>query len=405
MPTPSSPRVIAHVDMDAFFASIEQRDNPELQGKPVVVGGSRERGVVSAASYEARRYGVRSAMPMAEALRRCPHAVVLPGRMEAYATASRAVMEVFRSFTPLVEPLSLDEAFLDLTGTERLHGTPTDAAWAIKRAVRSATRLNCSVGIAPIKFVAKIASDWRKPNGLFEVKPGEVDAFLVPLPVERLWGVGKKSAAALHALGIRTLGDIRAWPARDFLKRFGAHGEHMLRLAWGEDSRAVETGTEAVSVGAEETFARDIGSAAELEVRLLETAERVGRRLRRAGVVGHTVTLKIKYADFKQITRARTFASPTDLTREIFDVARDLLLHKVDLARGPVRLAGIQVSHLLAVEDYQGDLFEAPDRRRQVRLERGVDAIRDKFGKDALVRASVQALDEDGAGQNVDRKE
>lgn len=398
-------RVIAHVDMDAFFAAVEQRDNPELRGKPVLVGGSAKRGVVTAASYEARPFGVHSAMPMARALRLCPQAVVLPGRMAAYAEASGRIMDVFRSFTPLVEPLSLDEAFLDLTGAERLHGPAREAALAIKRRIREETELTASVGIGPAKFIAKIASDLGKPDGLVEVRPEEVDAFLTPLPIERLWGVGRKTAPALHALGIRTIADLRAYPATVIEERFGALGTHMLALAWGRDAREVVPDEAARSIGAEETFAEDIAEAEVLEARLLEIAERVGRRLRRAGVVGHTVTLKIKYADFRLISRSRTFETPTDLTRELWTAACVLLREKVDLSR-PVRLAGIQVSHLLGAEDQEADLFEPEIRRKEARLERGVDAIRERFGRGAVVRATLlerEAEDEDV--QKIDRRE
>ncbi len=305
-PPEDQPRSVLHVDMDAFYASVEQRDDPELRGKPVLVGGRSRRGVVMAASYEARVFGARSAMPMGEALRRVPHAVVVTPRMDRYAQASDGVFAVFRRYTPLVEPLSLDEAFLDVTASTSLFGDGAAIARAIKDDIRDGLELTASAGVAPCKFVAKVASDLRKPDGLVVVRPGEERAFLAPLPVERMWGVGPKTAPKMRALGYATLGDL-ARTDEDALRRaFGSWGASMARLARGEDDRHVIPDRLAKSIGAEQTYEEDLVGADAVSASLLEHSARVARRLVRADMSARTVTVKVKYADFTLVSRQLT---------------------------------------------------------------------------------------------------
>lgn len=303
--------------MDAFYASVEERDRPELLGKPVIVGGSPEkRGVVSAANYIARRYGVHSAMPSATAHRLCPHGVHLPPRISYYAKISRQIREIFERFTPLVEPLSLDEAFLDVAGSEHLFGSAVDIAKQIRRAIRNELRLVASVGVAPNKFLAKIASDLRKPDALVVVEPDKVREFLDPLPVQRLWGVGKQSSQVFERLGIRTVGQLRGWPLDAILARFGCSGEHLWNLAHGRDDRAVVTEREAKSISHETTFEWDIHDKDVLRAWLVDLVEQVGCRLRQHGLRGRTVHLKVRFADFSTITRSQTIPEPSNITEE-----------------------------------------------------------------------------------------
>jgi DNA polymerase-4 len=398
-------RSILHLDLDAFYAAVETLDRPELAGKAVIVGGGDNRGVVAAASYEARKFGVRSAMPIATARRLCPNGVFLPVRMSRYAEASEQVFAVYRRFTPLVEPLSIDEAFLDVTGCERLFGVAEDVARKIKEAVRRETGLIVSAGAASNKFIAKIASDIGKPDGLVVVPPGREQAFLDPLPVGRVWGVGKVTERELARMGIRTILDLRRVPREVLVRSFGAHGEHLHALARGNDDRPVETEREAKSIGHEETYDSDLRYRGTMRREILSLSGRVSERLRRQGVRGKTVTLKVKYRDFVQVTRAITLADPTDDGGTIYRCALELLAETEAGAR-PVRLLGISVSKLEEAKALvpgkrmeQIPLFgkpgkaaepaAPPDPERTERLNRAVDRIREKFGPKGIVPGAM----------------
>jgi len=375
-------RSILHLDMDAFYASVEQRDNPELRGRPVIVGGTLNRGVVSAASYEVRRFGVHSAMPMAEAVRRCPHAVVLPVRMGRYKEVSDRVFEIFFRFTPLVEPLSLDEAFLDVTGCLRLWGPPEGIARKIKTAVREETGLTVSAGVAPNKFLAKIASDLHKPDGLTIVPRERIQEFLDPLPVDRLWGLGRKTGNVFRKLGIRTISQLRQMDVELLVKTFGEQGRHFHLLAHGVDSREVEPYSERKSVGHEDTYESDLWELEEAKTRLLDLAERVSYRLRAADYQGGTITLKVKYSDFTLVTRS---LSPGYLTDDGGRIYREVLelLAKTQVGQRAVRLLGISISGLVprgVKEQLTIPGFCEEDVRTE-RLNRTLDEIRDRFGR------------------------
>lgn len=381
-------RVILHMDMDAFYASVEVLDRPSLRGKPVIVGGIRERGVVSSASYEARKFGVHSAQPVATARRRCPHGIFLPVRMARYREMSEQVFTVFHGFSPLVEPLSIDEAFLDVTASRRLFGSGRAIAGMIKCAVYDATGMTVSAGVAPSKFVAKIASDLHKPDGLTVVPPGRVQAFLDPLPIERMWGAGTQTRVLLERLGIRTFADLRHAPAGLLERHLGAAGLQMQRLASGLDTREVVPVRAAKSLGHEETFARDIGETAQARRELLALAGRVGRRLRRKRLRGRTVTLKVKYHDFRQVTRSVTLDRATDSDREIYTTACDLM-EKTAAGRRPVRLLGISLSQLSrAGGEEQLSLF-AGEQPRMRALYRALDRVRDRFGDGSVSPARL----------------
>jgi len=379
------PRTIIHVDMDAFYASVEQRDRPELRGRPVIVGADpRGRGVVSAASYEARRFGVHSALPIGRAARLCPHGVFLPVDMDKYVGVSRQIMATLAEFTPLLEPLSIDEAFLDVTGTRGLFGDGHEQARRIKSRIRDAVGLTASVGVASNKFIAKVASDLEKPNGLVVVAPGDEAAFLAPLPVSRLWGVGKVAASDLEAMGIRTIGQLAAMPATYLEARFGRSAAHLAALAHGLDDRTVEPFSVPKSMGAEETFGRDHSDLERLKAALRGQAERVARELRAEGLAGRTVTLKLRFADFSTITRSRT-DDPTHDGLRIYQAVAALLA-RVTL-RQPVRLIGLSVSGLSKGE---GQLpLLGPDSARRERLSRALDRLVDRFGEDSILPASV----------------
>ena len=391
-------RTILHLDLDAFFASVEQLDDPALRGRPVIVGGPSNRGVVCAASYEARRFGVRSAMPTARARKLCPDGVFLRPRFERYADLSHRVFDVYRRYTPLVEPLSLDEAFLDVTRSRALHGGGRDIALAIKAAVRGECGLAVSAGVAEVKLAAKIATDLGKPDGLVEVPEGGVAAFLAPLPVSRLWGVGRVTEEELRKLGIATIGDLARTPEPALAAAIGANQARALAaLARGDDPREVVPDEAAKSIGAEDTFGEDLRGAAALERELLAQAGRVGRRLRAAGVAGRVVTLKVKYADFTLVTRRVTLEHATDDGRAVWEAARSLL-PRVELDR-PVRLTGISVSGFAPEEERaQLDLFgggapasgpeEAGDDRRRA-LNAALDELAERFGDRAVLPADV----------------
>ena len=376
-------RVIMHADMDAFYASVEQREQPALRGRPVIVGGPRDaRGVVAAASYEARAYGVRSAMPLRQAAGLCPHAEFVPGRMRLYSDVSVEVMRIFRTYTPLVEPLSLDEAFLDVTGCERRYGSPDDIAEHVRAQVREAVDLPISVGIATNKSVAKIASTLAKPDGRRIVTPGTEQAFLDPLPVRMVWGIGPKSETRLAARGIRTIGDL----ARRDPERMRELRKPATR-ARGIDSRDVEAERTAKSVGNEVTFSRDTGDR-DLVLRYLrQLADHVARRLRAKRLLGRTVVLKLRYANFHTITRQVTLHEPTDETRDIFSAARDSLLREAT-DRDVYRLVGVHVTGIQSATARQLTLKSGIDRDRHP-LETAMDQIRARFGDAVLTHAAL----------------
>jgi DNA polymerase-4 len=387
---------ILHVDLDAFYASVEQLLDPSLRGRPVVVGGLGPRGVVSAASYEARPYGVQSAMPMAHARRAIPHAVFLAPRFAEYTRFSIQVMEILRSITPLVEPISLDEAFLDVAGARRRLGDGRAIGRYARTRITDETGLVASVGVATTKFLAKIASDMAKPDGLLVVEPGEEDAFLHPLPLGRLWGVGPATLARLETLGVRTVGDAARLPEATLVNALGAsHGSHLSQLAHNVDERDVTPERATKSIGNEETFPRDVRARADLEREVVRLADRVAGRLRHAGLEARTITLKVRFADFRTITRSRTEPEPTALSTDITAIARELLA-AVDVANG-IRLLGISGSQLVTPTARQGVLdLGAPDadggddsRARRTAAENAVDAIRERFGANAVGAGSL----------------
>lgn len=378
-------REIIHVDMDAFFASVEQRDHPELRGRPVVVGGAGDRGVVAAASYEARRFGIHSAMAMVEARRRCPHLLTISGRYGRYSEVSGQVFAIFRRFTPLVEGLSIDEAFLDVTASRALFGDGETIARAIQQAIQNEVGLSASAGVAPCKFAAKIASDLKKPGGLVVVSP-DVAGFLAPLPIEKMWGIGRKSAPRLRALGLCTLGDL-ARTAPDALEGLlGRWGLQVAQLARGIDDRPVVPERAAKSVGAEQTYDQDLTTVAEIKQALLSQAARVAARLHLQGQSASVVSIKIKYADFTMITRQHGCPEPVFDTDSIFEAAVGLL-PKVPLAQ-PIRLTGVSVSGLVTGEGQQ-TLFDTHQRDKRRRLESVSQAIRGRFGGGTLTRATL----------------
>ena len=374
--------------MDAFYASVEQRDDPRLRGKPVIVGGRSRRGVVLAASYEVRPFGIRSAMPMAEALRRAPHAIVVPPHRDRYELASSDVVAIFRRVTPLVEPLSLDEAFLDVTASQSLFGDGQTIARKIKDEIRAEQGLTASAGVAPCKFAAKVASDLRKPDGLVVVPPGSVAEFLAPLPVERMWGVGPKTAPRMRELGYLTLGDLANAGGQALEQALGSWGLQVARLARGEDDRTVDPHGEARSIGAEETYEEDLRSAEAIGRTLLEHAARVARRLVREGLSARTVTIKIKYADFTLRTRRVTLPSAAQDTDTIHAAAL-ALLDRVSIEGRRVRLTGVSVSGLVASAP-ELTLFPDQASAKRRRVEEVAAQIADRFADEhAVTRASL----------------
>jgi DNA polymerase-4 len=386
----ASELTVLHVDMDAFYASVEQRGRPELRGRPVIVGGIGNRGVVSAASYEARRYGVRSAMPTATARRLCPQGVFLPVRMSHYAQAARQIREILLSVTPLVEPLSLDEAFLDVRGYETLLGPAPEVAHRIKERIRAETGLTASVGVAPNKFLAKLASDHGKPDGLVVVPPDGVAEFLAPLPVGRLWGVGAKGEKRLHALGIRTIGQLAALPERVLADHFGKTGRHLWQLAHGRDDRAVTPDREAKSISTETTFPEDVGDREALRTWLLDLVDELAGRLRKEGVRARTVELKLRSSDFRTRTRSLSLPAATDVTDILWQAALQLFERSATEEVLPLRLLGVGASNLTARDGMvQGQLFGDEEQKRGEALDRTIDAIRARLGPGAIRRGSL----------------
>lgn len=382
--------IILHIDMDAFYASIETLDNPDLEGKCVIVGGPSKRGVVSAANYLARKCGVRSAMPVFEARRKCPQAVFLPPRMARYQAVSGRVMAILTEFSPRVEPVSIDEAYLDISGCKRLFGTPQDLAIKLKAKIQKTVHLNCSVGIAPSKFLAKIASDMDKPDGLFIIRPDQVAGFIATLPIERVPGVGKTAFRKLVGMGIKTLGDVSAYPPKSLDKALGKFGNRLISLAKGLDNSQVTPHTPAKSVSREQTLSQNTADKTLLKKHLLAQSMKVAHDLRQMDVKARTITLKVKESDFKQVTRRKTLSTPTMETKTIYEQAVALL--SAYRIRTSLRLIGVGASGLISAGTYrQMDLFNAYSKPVSgwERLDHAVDAITDKFGLDAVKPATL----------------
>jgi DNA polymerase-4 len=378
-------RIVAHADMDAFYASVEQLDDPNLRGKPILVGPQSRRGVVLTASYEARPFGVGSAMPMVKALRLCPDAIVVPPRFDRYTELSVRIMQSFEEFSPSVEALSLDEAFLDMSVAEQIFGEPQRMGTKIQAAVRDATGgLTVSVGIAQTKFVAKVASGFAKPDGLTVVSPGHEVAWLAPMSVARLWGAGPKTQARLKSGGYHTIGNVAAADLAELQEQFGKLGLHFFELAHARDPRPVETGRKAQSIGSERTLERDISDEAEIRRHLRRSADRVARRLRNKAILAGGVSLRMKTADFRLLTRQCTLARPTDTAEEIFSAACALLRRLDD--PGPFRLVGLAAQTLRPRnETAQLSLLDEPDDARN--LEATLDQLADRYGDGIVKRA------------------
>lgn len=381
---------IIHMDMDAFFASVEQLDDPALKGRCVVVGGSH-RGVVAAASYEARRYGIHSAMPIFQAMQKCPHLVIVPPRRSRYVELSRQIMAILNDFSPLVEPISIDEAYVDITGCRRLHGTVEQTARAIKTRIATQTRLSCSIGIAPNKFLAKIASDLDKPDGLTHIAPDMVAAFIQALPVHKVPGVGRRTQQILTNWGIQTLGQVNQLSEQQLVRRLGKFGYRLLALANGHDDSPVVPESEAKSISSELTLAQDTQDKTLLAAHLLAQSQTVARQLRQHHVRARTVTLKLKTADFQQHSRNRTLSPPAQSSDRIYQTAIDLL--KAFELRQPVRLIGVGAGNLQPeTTPVQQDLFADTviDQQRQwEKVDRAMDAISNRFGREAVKRGTL----------------
>jgi DNA polymerase-4 len=380
--------MILHIDMDAFYASVEEREDPSLRGKPVIVGGSAEgRGVVAAANYEARKYGVHSAMAAGRAKRLCPQAIVIKPRIDFYAAVSRQIREIFGRFTPLIEPLSLDEAFLDVRRSLSLFGSAVEIGRLIKAQIRNELQLVASIGIAPSNFVAKIATDLRKPAAFVVVEPEQVQAFLDPLPVTRLWGVGKVTADVFSRVGLQTIAQLRQLSAKELTDLIGNSGEHYWRLAHGIDDRQVIPDREAKSISHETTFAEDIQDDEVLQNWLAELVDQVGRRLRGDDLKGRTIEIKVRFADFQTITRSLTLREPTNISSELWQAATSLFTEKIAPRHPPVRLLGFGVHGIgEATAARQQDLFGEEKRDQQRQLDQVADQIIAKFGSQSLRR-------------------
>lgn len=382
-------RVIAHIDMDAFFAAVEQRDDPALMGRPVIVGADprqgKGRGVVSTCSYEARRYGVHSAMPISIAYRKCPHAIFLPVDMRKYKRVSDRLFDILYDFTPDMEPVSVDEAFLDITGSYHFYQTPYGTCSAVKERIKKELRLTASIGIAPNKMVAKMASDLSKPDGLLEVLPENLFGFLWPLPVQKLWGVGEQTQKALHAMGIQTIGELAKHPAAVLRERLGEHGQHLFDLANGIDERDVHADDEIKSVSHEHTFEEDVADKDKIYAILSLLSEKVSRRLRKYGLKGKTLTLKVRLSSFKTVTRAHTFPERINFFDEIYTTAKDLF-DVFYASPVKIRLLGVRMSNF---EDpyVQESLFQSPLAEKREKIHKALDEIKDKFGEGAIRRA------------------
>jgi DNA polymerase IV len=382
--------MILHVDMDAFYASVEERDRPELQGQPVIVGGTPEgRGVVAAANYVVRKFGVHSAMATSEALRRCPTAVVLRPRMEHYVEISHQIREIFNRYTPVVEPLSLDEAFLDATGSIQLFGSVQSIGRAIKKDIRDELQLVASVGVAPNKFLAKLASDLQKPDGFTVIESDAVQSTLTPLAVSCIWGVGKATKQKFDRSGIRTIGDLRQLSLPQLQASFGRSGKHFWQLARGIDEREVVPDREAKSVSHETTFAQDVRDGDVLRAWLMELTEQVAGRMRRNNVHGRTVNLKVRYGNFDTITRSKSLPHSTNATSLLWSVVSELLKSQLPNRPLVVRLLGMGVSNLQRHSPVQQNLFAEADDERDTKLDEVADQIRSRFGTTSLRRGST----------------
>ncbi len=382
-------REIIHVDMDAFYASVEQQDHPQLRGKAVLVAGeAKARGVVSAASYEARKFGVHSAMPTVQALRLCPHAIILPVRMERYAEISQQIHAIFEQYTPLVEPISLDEAFLDVTASTSLFGSVEHIGHSIKQQIEAQTHLTASVGVAPNKFLAKLASDLDKPNGFVIVTAQNTQQTLDPLSVGRIWGVGKVTQEKLAAHGIRTIAELRRCGPALLKTVIGNAAEPLLRLAHGQDDSEVEPARQRKSISSEQTFATDISDADVLASVLIEQVEEVAQRLRCSRLRARTVTLKLRYGDFRTVTRSETLGEATNLTQPLWETARRVFGQWHKRSAGALRLLGFGASGLEREDAGQGNLFTDPDAEKLRRLDQTADRIRIRYGKRAIHRGT-----------------
>ena len=387
-------RYIVHVDMDAFFAAVEQRENPLLQGKPVIVGADpkqgKGRGVVAACSYEARKYGIHSALPISIAFRKCPHGIYLSPHRYKYEQESRRIFQILEKFTPDVEPISIDEAFLDITSSYKLFGTPKETCIRIKETIKSETGLIASVGMAPNKMTAKIASDLEKPNGLVIVSQKNLLDFLHPLPVEKLWGVGKGMKQTLRDFGVQTIGDLARQNRASFAKRFGKAGEHVWKLANGIDERDVEICREVKSMGHEYTFDEDEKNEQVMTDTLMNLCEMVSRRMRKSGFRGKTIYLKLRFSDFKTYTRAVTVKTPTNYVEDIYRYAADKL-KEFDLRDKAVRLIGVQVSNLKdSTEQFSLFDLKPEQEEKKEKLHQAVDLIKDKFGERAIKHRQIK---------------
>lgn len=378
-------RSIVHLDMDAFFASIEQMDNPVLRGKPILVGYDGPRGVVATASYEARPYGCHSAQPMAVAKRLCPQAIIIPVRHDRYRHISQQIFAILDDFSPLVEPLSIDEAFLDLTGTEQLFGSAESAARQMKARIKTEVGLTASIGVAPNKFLAKLGSEFHKPDGLTIIQMEDVNTLLPPMSVLKIWGIGPAMAARLTTLGINTIGDLRKFPMDVLRAQIGDVAEHYHRLAYGLDDRAVETHREVKSIGQEQTFDMDVNDPDAVRSVLLAQTQQVAQRLRKHELVTRTLTLKIRFGDFQTITRSSTLTSATNTTAELEQLALTIFDQWACRSFQPVRLIGVSATPS-GIGNQQMGLFPDPDQEKQQRLDAVADAISQRFGKSAIKR-------------------
>lgn len=382
--------MILHVDMDAFYAAIELRDDPSLAGKPVVVGGSPTgRGVIAAASYEARKFGLHSAMPGAQAIRLCPQAVFIKPQMEKYSAVSKQIREIFNRFTPVFEPLALDEAFLDVAGSEKLFGDAATIGRAIQSTIAEELKLDASVGVAPNKFLAKIASDLDKPNGFVVVQQADITEFLDQLDISRVWGVGPKTQQTFLRLGVQRIGQLRLLPMDTLKQLFGLNADHFWRLARGIDTRQVVPDRIAKAVGHESTFPQDIDNDEVLESWVWELADQVGRRLRRNQILGKTIRIKIRFHDFRTISRSKTVSAHTNTTRRIAETSLKLLQTVRSEQRDSIRLLGVSVGGLSSKPDQQQMLFDQEQDQRTKQIDSAADAIRDRFGNAAMKRGST----------------
>ncbi|MGD2186474.1 MAG: DNA polymerase IV [Desulfobacterales bacterium] len=383
--------MILHIDMDAFYASVEQLDDPRLKNKCVIVGGTSNRGVVSAASYEARQFGIHSAMPIYQAKQKCPHGMFVPPRMGRYKEVSKKVMALLKDFSPLVEPVSIDEAYLDITGCQRLFGEPQDIAGEIKRKIKETVKLTCSVGVAPNKFLAKIASDMQKPDGLTVIMPHQVPEFIRSLPVDKVPGVGKKMFHQLELLGIRTLGDVQQMPEKSLMKHLGIFGKRLRTLSSGSDNSPVTPHTPHKSISTERTLAADTRDVKLLKRYLLRQSEEVAKQLRTAGVRAKTITIKIKDADFKQVARRTTINIPTQSSKTIYQHA-ERLMDRLRITKD-VRLIGVGTSGLSSVTtSVQLGLFDTNEETGDdwEKIDKTLDSISKKFGKNIVGRATLK---------------